>query len=48
VDKILLNRQAGFDHHLVKPVDIDALIELASRGRPLTPTNRESIAGAEP
>ncbi len=28
-------REAGFDHHLVKPVDIEAVTELVSRpGRP--------------
>lgn len=31
-------REAGFDHHLVKPVDPDALLELVSKYRPQLPS----------
>ena len=29
------SREAGFDHHLVKPVDYDALMSLLARQRPI-------------
>ena len=32
-DDLLASKQAGFDHHLVKPVDSDVLLELIAKLR---------------
>jgi CheY-like chemotaxis protein len=40
----LRTREAGFDHHMVKPVDIDALLHLLDRPAPARP---EGVAGAD-
>ena len=36
-DDLRRSREAGFDHHLVKPVDPQALSDLLARHHPLTP-----------